>query len=264
MRGVIASLVLVAILVGGAAAALAEDLPRPAPGEWSVLLGGGLGTRPEYEGSNSFDISPLPLVDIRYRPDLLLLHTVFASTIEGIGLLFFDSRAFRLGASLAYDGGRSDDKDRHLNGLGDIGGGPEFRVFAGTSLGPVRMQLAVRRSFGELDDTTVTLSASRRWRVDDRLRLRLKLAGEWGDSRHMDGYFGVTTAQSVSSGLARYDADAGFKSVQLSLYATYNFNSNWLVLGGVGVGYLLGDAGDSPVAETEWQPFGMLGVAYRF
>jgi outer membrane scaffolding protein for murein synthesis (MipA/OmpV family) len=259
-----ASLGFAVVLITDTPLVRAEDLPRPRPGEWSVLLGVGVGAKPEYEGSSSIDLSPLPLVDIRYRPDLPLLHTVFASTLDGIGLLFADSRSFRLGASLAYDSGRSDSKDRRLNGLGDIGGGPELRVFASTSVGPARIQLSGRRSFGELDDTTISLSASHRWRVTEKLRLRLKLAGEWADSRHMEGYFGVTPAQSVSSGLARHEADAGFKSVQLSLYGAYNLSPNWVVIAVAGMGYLVGDAADSPVVETDWQPFGMLGTAYRF
>jgi outer membrane scaffolding protein for murein synthesis (MipA/OmpV family) len=80
----------------------------------------------------------------------------------------------------------------------------------------------------------------------------------------MESYFGITSAQSASSGLAEYDAKAGIMRVDVKASVTYMMTENWLVTGAAGAGFLLGDAKDSPVVKDDVQPFGMLGVAYRF
>jgi outer membrane scaffolding protein for murein synthesis (MipA/OmpV family) len=39
---------------------------------------------------------------------------------------------------------------------------------------------------------------------------------------------------------------------------------NWLIRGQVGVGFLAGDARNSPIVQEDVQPSGMLFVGYRF
>lgn len=39
---------------------------------------------------------------------------------------------------------------------------------------------------------------------------------------------------------------------------------NWSITGTGGVGFLLGDAKDSPLSKKDIQPFAMVGVAYTF
>jgi outer membrane scaffolding protein for murein synthesis (MipA/OmpV family) len=80
----------------------------------------------------------------------------------------------------------------------------------------------------------------------------------------MESYFGITSAQSVRSGLAEYDAQAGIKRVDVKASVTYMMTENWLVTGAAGAGFLMGDAKDSPIVRNDVQPFGMIGLTYRF
>jgi outer membrane scaffolding protein for murein synthesis (MipA/OmpV family) len=64
--------------------------------------------------------------------------------------------------------------------------------------------------------------------------------------------------------LAQYDAKAGIKRVDLKGSVTYMLTQSWLVTGATGVGFLMGDAKDSPIVKNDVQPFAMLGVGYRF
>lgn len=244
--------------------ARAQDGPKLDPGDWSVTLGAGVGARPEYEGAKSIDVSPIPLLDVRVRPDWALLDTVYLSTNDGLGALFFNSRDFKLGASVGYDFGRDEDDGDRLNGLGEIDAAVRLRVFVGTSVGPVDMQLSVQRTIGGVDGTTVSLSVSHTWALTSDLRLRLSAAGDWGDENYMSGYFGVSSQQAARSGLPRYDISSGVKSVSLSTNALYSLSPNWLIVGSLGIKQLLGDTADSPIVETELQPFGALGLLYRF
>jgi len=79
----------------------------------------------------------------------------------------------------------------------------------------------------------------------------------------MESYFAVTAAQSVSSGLAQYDAKAGVKRVDVNGSITYMMTENWLVTGAAGAGFSMGDAKDSPIVKDDVQPFAMMGVSYR-
>ncbi len=41
-------------------------------------------------------------------------------------------------------------------------------------------------------------------------------------------------------------------------------SENWLIRGQAGLGYLVGDAADSPIVQREVQPYGVLMVGYKF
>jgi len=244
--------------------ARAQDGPKLDPGDWSVTVVAGVGTRPEYEGGKSIDVTPIPLLDIRVRPDWALLDTVFLSTNDGLGALFFNGRGFKLGAPVSYDVCRDEEDGDRLNGLGDIDAAARLRLFVGTSAGPFDMQLSMQRMIGGVDGTTVSLTVSHTWALTRDLRLRLSGAGDWGDKNFMAGYFGVSSEQAALSGLPRYDAGSGIKSVSLSTNALYALSPEWLIVGTLGIKNLMGDAADSPIVESELQPFGMFGLLYRF
>lgn len=80
----------------------------------------------------------------------------------------------------------------------------------------------------------------------------------------MLGYFGVTPAQSALSGLPVYDIGAGFKRVDATASVTYALTEHGLVRGQGGLGYLVGDAADSPIVQDKVQPSGILAVGCRF
>ena len=44
----------------------------------------------------------------------------------------------------------------------------------------------------------------------------------------------------------------------------YMLTKNWLVRGEAGVGFLTGDAADSPIVEEKFQPSASIFVGYKF
>jgi outer membrane scaffolding protein for murein synthesis (MipA/OmpV family) len=83
----------------------------------------------------------------------------------------------------------------------------------------------------------------------------------------MQGYYGVTSSQSASSGLAGFNADAGVKDVGVQIGATYELSRRWVIEGQAGYQRLLNDAGDSPIVDASGsrdQFRALLGVAYQF
>jgi MipA family protein len=81
-------------------------------------------------------------------------------------------------------------------------------------------------------------------------------------------YFGVSSTQSVASGLTPYRPGQGFKDVSLGVFGNASLTGD--LLGGLSVfvignySKLLGEFGRSPVVRDRNQWFGGLGLAYTF
>ena len=79
----------------------------------------------------------------------------------------------------------------------------------------------------------------------------------WGSDNYMDTYFGVSSPDSIKSGLPVFAASSGMRDARGWLVGMFHFNRNWHLAGGVTYSRLLGDAADSPVvsergSENQW------------
>lgn len=248
------------LIAGGAAHA--ADLE---PGEWSASLGAGALIGPEYPGAKSTTVSPIPLVDIAYRADWFLVDTIFLNTRDGLGLVMLRQGAFSFGGSIGYAPGRDEDDAARLHGLGDIDGGARAGLFAEAEFGALGLSLRVDRGLGDIEGTTVTAGAAYLQGLGENLMLVGQIEAVWADDDHMQQWFGIDQGQAARSAyFGRYNAEAGFRDVSISVTALYSLSESWRVSGTAGMSRLLGDAADSPITQRENQPFGMLGLSYSF
>src|SRR5262249_5867512 len=125
--------------VGPAAAAEEQQSP------WAVTVGAGAIAAPEYPGSASLRILPLPLIDVRYG------NRFFLSPL-GTGVNLIADRELRLGVSVMPELGRTADAARRL---GRIGPAAEAKLFAETSTGPMGFVADVRHQLGGADGTLI-------------------------------------------------------------------------------------------------------------
>lgn len=246
------------------------DIPqRPAPmpvdihtpkteSDWKVTLGAGVSYRPEYEGGDELEPSPIPLVDITWKDRL------FLNTRQGLGAYAIRTDRFRLGTSLGYSLGRDEDDADALEGLGDIDPAAQAHLFGSYSYGMVRLHADLSQDLGGSDGLQVEPGATFMYPVSKSLTLSAGVSATWASDDYMQAYFGVTPAQSLRSGLDTYDAEAGFKRADLNIGATWSVNENWFTRANLGFGYLLGDAADSPITQDEFQPSVSLFVGYKF
>ncbi|MGX9962898.1 MipA/OmpV family protein [Roseomonas sp. F4] len=252
----------------GAAAALpgaaqAQRAPLPENG-WSMRLGAGAAIGPAYPGSETTQFSPFPLVDLAYRPALPLLDTVFLNARDGLGVVALRQGPFSIGGSIGYAPGRDQDVAARLQGMGDIEAAARANLFLRADFGQFGLSVEAARALGDQEGTTLTFGASLRQPVGPRLMLLGRVEATWADEDHMQQWFGVTSQQASRSRFAAYNAEAGFRSVSGSLTAIYSLSDRWSLSGSAGVAQLLGDAADSPITESKTQPFGLVGVTYRF
>lgn len=224
--------------------------------DWKVTVGAGAVYLPEYEGSDKLEFKPLPIFSAQFGENV---HV----DVTGVTLDLIQWEGFRLAAKGGYDLGRQEDDSDYLRGLGDIEAGGIVGGIVSYETGPFEVYAALDKTIGGSDGLTGTFGAKASHRYE-RFIFSADLSATWADDKYMETYFGITSAQSSSSGLPQYDAKAGIKRVDVKASVTYMLTDNWLVTGAAGAGFLMGDAKDSPIVKDDVQPFAMLGLGYRF
>ncbi|MET3649449.1 MipA/OmpV family protein [Phyllobacterium ifriqiyense] len=224
--------------------------------KWNVVIGAGGIYAPKFEGSDEFEVQPFPMFSATFGEHVTV-------DPRGISIDVYRYQNFNFTAKIGYEAGRQEDDSDHLKGLGDVDAGAVIGGKLAYELGPVELFTSFDKTIGGSDGLVGTVGAS----VSHSYKQFLFSAGAsatWADANHMESYFGVTSAQSARSGLAAYDAGAGFKRVDFEASVTYVTEKSWLIQGQIGVGYLVGDAADSPIVQDAFQPSAMLMLGYKF
>lgn len=237
--------------------------------DWDVTLGLAAGVAPEYLGGKDLEAEPDLVLDIVWK-DRLFIGTMgdpasqFTGEVVSGGIFFANTGSFQAGVALGYDAGRDEDDNRRLRGLGDIDDAALGRLFLSYTAGPAQLSTSVVRSFGGSDGTLVGVALSAMEPLSEQLLVYTSVSAAWADSKYMSSYFGVSSAQSLRSGLARFSAGPGIRNVDAMLGATLYVTEQWSVDATGGVGRLLGDAADSPITQRRYQPFGAISLNYSF
>ena len=108
-----------ALCMAVAATAQSARAQDDRPADWSFTLGAGAMYAPDYEGSNDYEVSPVPVIEVSWR------DRVWLTTTDGVGLFAspFQTEALRVDLGVEYDFGRKEDDNAALKGLGDLEGG---------------------------------------------------------------------------------------------------------------------------------------------
>lgn len=258
--------------MGSAAARAADDdyttsTQDAKASKWSIVVGGGGSYGPDYEGSDDYEFNPFPFVSIVYD-DFIFIN----GPSLGVNLLNFEGPLgddrIKIGPIVRYSGGRDHDDNDALKRLGDIDAAIEVGGFANYSVGIWSAGLTVVRDVGGghdgmLAEATTGVSVP----LTENLVSSLEASTTWASGQYMDTYFGISSKQALKSGYEKYEADAGFKDVSVTLGLDYMFTEAIGLSGRVQYKRLLGDAADSPIVDDRGsadQLFGALGLTYKF
>lgn len=255
-----------ALLAAPAHAQIAEDLPDLPPsfdlyGEpVYVTIGAGVIAAPTYEGAADYDLTPIPVIDIRWG------NRVFFETRRGLGVNLYRGHGFDASVALGVSRGRDQDDDGGLRGLGDIemAAQPNFEVGYTDRDTGLFFDL---RGFAEVHEgARFAGSLGGGWKNLDAegLRINLRAALHLADPEYMQTYFGVDAGQATRSGYRRFDASAGLYKTSIDVNASQALSDHWTVFGLAGFDYLLGDAAESPINKRRAQFRVGAGVTYRF
>jgi outer membrane scaffolding protein for murein synthesis (MipA/OmpV family) len=226
--------------------------------DWNVFAAAGVMYAPKFEGSNEFEAVPIPMISATFFDRV---------TVDPSGLTVdvLESNGFKLSVKGGYElgGGRKESDSSHLKGLGDIDGGAVVGSQLSYEMGPMEFYASVDKTIGGSEGLIGVVGANISQNYD-RFILSAGASATFADANHMKSYFGVTAAQAARSGLPQYEAGAGLKRFDLEASVTYLATEHWLIRGQAGVGFLTGDAKDSPIVQDYLQPSAMLMLGYKF
>ena len=211
-----------------------------------VTIGVGAQSKPTYFGSDTVETG----VTGSFGLDRL---TFGALDIGGAQ----DPNGFGFKGGFRYIGERSADDDTALAGLADVdaalelGGGVAYKYLPdGTSQNWGNYAFAEVRS-GVLGHESVVaeVGADLFYAPNANLDFRAgpRLFGAAGE--YAGRYFGVTDEEAAASSFDAFDATGGLLSRGVEASVSYDFNSDWGVVGSVTYEEFLDDAADSPIVQ---------------
>lgn len=221
-----------------------------------VILGGGVMVQPEYEGSDKFTVMPVPLLSFSFNESINVDPMGFEFTV-----FRRDNLSFRL--AVQHEGGRDEDDSDYLEGMGNIDSAFKLGGTVNYNIGGWEVYGTVEKLFGGSDGVQMIGGAVYTYETFPFL-LSAGASATWSNSDYMSTFFGVSADQAARSGYAQYDTSAGLKRVDAEVLMTYLATEHWVVRAQAGLGYLVGDAADSPIVQRKLQPNAMLMLAYRF
>lgn len=233
---------------------------------WQFSAGMGVMSRAKYPGSSETKTTALPLFSANYGR-FFIGGVPNAGVPLGAGVNLLQSGPWRAGVAVGFNPGkaRRESDAARLKGMGDIDGTVMGSVFGSYD----DKYFAVKSSLvtdvgGKNQGTRFSMDLEGKYAVSDRLMFSAGPGFTWADSKYTQTYFGVTAAQSASSGLAAYSASSGLNNVRFSLGANYKLTPQWGLMTRITTESLRGDAVKSPLTEKKSQ--NSLGVFanYRF
>src|ERR671919_1488749 len=262
------ALLTAAVVLAAAPASGQDAVPIITP-TMPNYVGFGLGVTPDYVGADDYYFGGLPLA--RYQFEDSFRYASLVGTFVDLNLI--NHRIIRFGPTAQLRFGRSNVSNRAVRQLPSISKTVEAGVFGGIEfVAPddprkrLRLDLRFQQDLAGEHDGWLASSGVQGWYPIERLaEVGLALGTTYGSGDCMSTFFGVRSRDSAQSGLAAFDADAGFRDVRLTLGILVPATEHWLLGAGVMFMRLVGNAADSPIVDDAGSPnqiSGGLGVAY--
>ncbi|MBS1139770.1 MAG: MipA/OmpV family protein [Proteobacteria bacterium] len=213
-----------------------------------------------YQGADERRTLVLPGLDYQWR------NGWFAGTRNGIGYNFGQTRELQYGLRVTADFGRDESRSDALRGMGDIDPKPELGAFLNYSLNK-EITLTSSLRYGSGNDSAgmvIDLGAGYSTKLSPLWRLGFGASMTLANEDYMQSYFGVTAAQSASSGYSAYRPGFGLRDVRANAALSYQITPSVAILGTLSVSSLQGDAKDSPLTRQATSVTGVATVSYEF
>ncbi|MEQ7869622.1 MipA/OmpV family protein [Chromohalobacter israelensis] len=209
---------------------------------WQGSLGAGAIHAPDYLGSDDYETSVWPSVDLTYGDSL------YINARDGVGWNVINRDGWRVSPFLGYTFGRDNDDDLHR--LDEVDGGVTAGLRAEYTEGHWQYSAAVETPLsGDVDGYHVSAKAHWRSRLTQRLSVSLGPNVAYGSDAWTEDMFGISARESRRSGLDAYSPSEGYFRIGADASASYYLTRTWSVTGLVGVSRLTGDAKDSPIVD---------------
>lgn len=232
------------------------------PDKTHVTVGLGPILRPDYIGSNDYEVAVEPALYLRFEGIFTLENDGAAINLLGLG-------DFEFGPTARFTRGRNDNENTALSGLGDIGLSFDVGLYAkariaDTFTARVRYTHAIiNNSNGGLLDFRLSTVLLRK----QKLTLATALEADWITGGRAQRFFGITERQSEQSGNPVFSPNSSFRDVSLDMLAQLKISDKWSLNGFTSYSRLIGDPAKSPIVGQRGSPNQFtIGtyIAYRF
>ncbi len=251
----------------GSTAVAAGDAAPPAgtaPG-LIVTVGGYALYEPDFEGASEYVFGFRPVFNIRREGARVWLDI----PDDGLDYELFETSNFRAGIVGNFRYSRDiNTLDRGFKKVGSVELSLEAGAFA--EYWPadwLRTRVEVRAAVIGARGVVADFGADLVSRPNDRLIVTVGPRMSLADQDFMNEYYGVTPQQSANTGIARYNANAGFRSVGVTTSSQYKLTENLTGIAFAEYIRLVGAAGDSTLIDARGSAdqfhFG-LGMKYSF
>ncbi len=259
-RALLASLLALASPLAAAQAFDAVRLFGVPAGDGAGLAGIALVAGHEYLGSDERKLRFYPILDYQWK------NGWFAGTSNGIGYQFATPSMYQVGLRVTADLGRRESASAALAGMGNIDWSPEIGGFANFNITPEWfLTSSLRYGAGnDHDGMQVDVGAGYTTQLSERWRGAVGIAGTYVNAAYMREYFGVSTAQQMTSGYGTYIPGAGWRDIRANASVTWFFATDFSATLGLSVRSLQGKAADSPLVSEDTPIVGVLAVSYSF
>lgn len=227
-----------------------------------VRVGLGGQVRPQYIGSDDFELAPLWDIDIARGTN----EFKFEAPDYSFGIPVVSSGSFSFGpaANLASSRKNSDVGAP----VGKVPTTIEAGAFANVQVSKsLHLHAELLKGLGGHDGVVGTIGADQVWRDGDRYVFSIGPRLLFSDARYQRAYFGVDSAAALATGLLTYRPSGGVHAVALASGLSYQFSPRVGMFGYARYGRLVGDAAKSPIVReygSRTQLSGGVGLNYTF
>ncbi|MCK5041185.1 MAG: MipA/OmpV family protein [Sphingomonadales bacterium] len=226
--------------------------------DFNYRLGLGVGTKPDYKGSDNYSLRVLPLIDVQYKNRWTLQGTKLR-----VNLL--SNKILKFGPLLNYRFGRSENNSADLKGMGDTSGAFQFGAFAEFQKGTVMASAEYRHALGGEQGSEAVFILGNGLYKDERWLIVAGIRAIWNDKTHTQTNYGVDEVQAIATGYDVTQMSSGFSDVGINFITRYQLDRRIRIESIVGYSRILGSAADSPIVKLEGNANqGIFGVGLRY
>lgn len=226
---------------------------------------GGVGfISPRYEGSKSYQVQGVPFAFPGSKGGDDDLNF---SDVDSIQYRIVKSGMFEAGPLAGAWFGRNESDGNKLGGLGDINEGLVVGAYAAINTGMTKFTTSFHHQVtGDDVGSLIRFRADSEIPIATGIKFQAGVGTNYATDQYMNVNFGVSAAQAFAStaGLLAYNPSAGFKDVFVGAGFEAELDSRWTARVYGTYSRIIGDAGDSPVIETQDQFSGLFALTYQF
>jgi MipA family protein len=230
---------------------------------WGFGLGLGVEYETAYEGSDEFGFEIDPAGSVQWRTG----NHIFFWAGEAIGWRTLVKDYWLFQTSLGYEEGRAegDSKDGRLKGLGESSSGGELLLEVRHALGgDWRYFLDGRVATGNMGTLGIFGAGTCLGCQANGTGWEIGAVATFHNGKRANRDFGVTTQQSINSGISETYVGSGFRSLGLNINYRRYLNDNWQIFGEALYERYGSNIADSPISRNNYEAEVGIGFIYVF